>query len=203
MDFLANNYMDQTEKINTLQSQFSSVLDDFKKYYVYYHKNPEVSEFQNYYENSKSQLASLTQDMGNVKNGIVAFLERLEQETAATASQLSQEKQTYAKLTKRKEDVVGTENGSEILVEDAKHRYNRQYYDNVEMVVGIALLICLLGHLMEIGVRNTVLAMAGVAGGIGLITFFNLSNIAILLLAIVGMVIAYVIHQRQSCPAVY
>ena len=36
------------EKIDTIKTQFFSALDDFKKYYVYYNKNPEVNEFQNY-----------------------------------------------------------------------------------------------------------------------------------------------------------
>ena len=44
------------EQINNIKSQFFSALDDFKKYYVYYNKNPEVTEFQNYYANSKGQL---------------------------------------------------------------------------------------------------------------------------------------------------
>ncbi len=37
------------EQINNIKSQFFSALDDFKKYYVYYNKNPEVDEFQSYY----------------------------------------------------------------------------------------------------------------------------------------------------------
>ena len=32
------------EKINSIKSQFFSALDDYKKYYVYYNKNPEVNE---------------------------------------------------------------------------------------------------------------------------------------------------------------
>ena len=40
------------EKITVIQGQFFSALDDFKKYYVYFNKNPEVDEYQNYYENS-------------------------------------------------------------------------------------------------------------------------------------------------------
>ena len=36
------------EKINSIKDQFFSALDDFKKYYVYFNKNPEVNEFQNY-----------------------------------------------------------------------------------------------------------------------------------------------------------
>ena len=47
------------EKINSIKTQFFSALDDFKKYYVYFHKNPEVTEFQNYYANSKGQLQTM------------------------------------------------------------------------------------------------------------------------------------------------
>ena len=35
------------EKINNIKTSFFSVLDDFKKYYVFYNKNPEVDEYQN------------------------------------------------------------------------------------------------------------------------------------------------------------
>ena len=33
------------EKINSINSSFLSALDDFKKYYIYYQKNPEVDEY--------------------------------------------------------------------------------------------------------------------------------------------------------------
>jgi hypothetical protein len=34
------------EKIHTLQQQLPAILDDFKKYYVFYNKNPEYPEYQ-------------------------------------------------------------------------------------------------------------------------------------------------------------
>ena len=33
------------EQINNKATSFLSALDDFKKYYVYYNKNPEVQEY--------------------------------------------------------------------------------------------------------------------------------------------------------------
>ena len=33
------------EQINNKANSFLSALDDFKKYYVYYNKNPEVQEY--------------------------------------------------------------------------------------------------------------------------------------------------------------
>ena len=61
------------EKINTTKRQFFSALDDFKKYYVYYNKNPEVDEFQNYYINSKSQLQTMSRDLFLTTNNPKAF----------------------------------------------------------------------------------------------------------------------------------
>jgi hypothetical protein len=58
------------EKINGIHSSFLSALDDFKKYYVYYHKNPEVDEYSNNFVNSKNQLQQV------IKRGIL-FLSAL------------------------------------------------------------------------------------------------------------------------------
>jgi len=58
------------EKINNIKNQFFSALDDFKKYYVYYNKNPEVNEFQNYYVNSKGQLQTMSRDLFMTSNNI-------------------------------------------------------------------------------------------------------------------------------------
>ena len=58
------------EKINGIQSSFLSALDEFKKYYVYYHKNPEVNEYSNNFVNSKNQLQQLSGQMFTVTNNI-------------------------------------------------------------------------------------------------------------------------------------
>ena len=65
------------EKINTIKTQFFSALDDFKKYYVYYNKNPEVNEFQNFYINSKTQLQSMSRDIFLTTNNIDKNIELL------------------------------------------------------------------------------------------------------------------------------
>ena len=40
------------EKINSINSSFLSALDDFKKYYIFYHKNPDVDEYSDNFLNS-------------------------------------------------------------------------------------------------------------------------------------------------------
>ena len=66
------------EKITNINSQFFSALDDFKKYYVYFNKNPEVNEFQNFYENSKGQLQTISKNLFVVTNAIDSSIEKLD-----------------------------------------------------------------------------------------------------------------------------
>ena len=134
------------EKINTINAQFFSALDDYKKYYVYYNKNPEVTEFQNYYANSKGQLQSLSKELVTTTNNINKSIKSLDAEMSSNAIQLEQEKKTNTELTKLVFNLENTQNGSEILIDDTKANYNIQYYKNWELIAGILGIGIMLGR---------------------------------------------------------
>ena len=134
------------EKIYTINAQFFSALDDFKKYYVYYNKNPEVTEFQNYYANSKGQLQSLSKELVTTTNNINKSIKSLDAEMSSNAIQLEQEKKTNTELTKLVFNLENTQNGSEILIDDSKTNYNIQYYKNWELIAGILGIGIMLGR---------------------------------------------------------
>jgi midasin (ATPase involved in ribosome maturation) len=117
------------EKINTIKTQFFSALDDFKKYYVYYNKNPEVNEFQNFYINSKTQLQSMSRDIFLTTNNIDKNIELLDKA-----------KKLNGELMKVLTNLENTQNGSEILIDDSKNSYNTQYYYNWEIFIGILII---------------------------------------------------------------
>ena len=125
------------EKINSIKTQFFSALDDFKKYYVYYNKNPEVTEFQNYFENSKGQLQTMSKDLFLTTNNIDNHIEILDEEMKHVAVKLEEEKKLNDKMTKLITNLQNTKNGSDILIDDSKDEYNKQYYANWEMIIGI------------------------------------------------------------------
>jgi hypothetical protein len=125
------------EKIDTIKEQFFSALDDFKKYYVYFNKNPEVNEFQNYYATSKGQLQSMSNNLISTTNNIYKNIELLNDKMMEISKQLENEKLINDKLTKQQNALQNTENGSEILIDDAKTEYNIQYYRNWEIFIGI------------------------------------------------------------------
>jgi hypothetical protein len=125
------------EKINIIKNQFFSALDDFKKYYVYFNKNPEVNEFQNYYANSKSQIQTMTRDLFLLTNSIDKSIENLDSQMQLVSLKLEDEKKLNIELTKLYNDLNNTKEGSEVLINDSKEEYNKQYYNNWQMILGI------------------------------------------------------------------
>jgi len=132
MDPISNS-----QKIETIQNQFFSVLDDFKKYYVYYHKNPEVSEFQNFFMSSKSNLQSLNNELYMLTNGIQSNIEKLSEKITTLQGKLKNEKVLYNTLDKLSSNI--NIKGSAIMKNDQKTLYNQQYFMNIEMIVGVFL----------------------------------------------------------------
>ena len=125
------------EKIKNIRGSFFSALDDFKKYYVYYNKNPEVDEFQNFFANSKGQLQGLNSEIFIVTNNIQKKIRDLDTEMQAISHQLKDEKDVNGELIKLINRIQTTQDGSEIMIDDAKDEYNTQYYKNWEIFIGI------------------------------------------------------------------
>ena len=144
------------EKINTIKTQFFSALDDFKKYYVYYNKNPEVDEFQNYYLNSKSQLQNMSRDLFLTTNNIDKNIESLDTEMEGISIKLEDEKSLNIELMKTLANLEKTQNGSELLIDNSKDLYNTQYYYNWEMFIGILIVSGLLVKLFKPSITSTI-----------------------------------------------
>jgi len=125
------------EKIHTLQQQLPAILDDFKKYYVFYNKNPEVDEYQNFFATSKGQLQELNSEIFVVTNNIQKHIKELNAEMAAISNKLKDEKDLSSELLLLINNIQTTEDGSAIMIDDVKEEYNRQYYKNLELFIGI------------------------------------------------------------------
>ena len=136
------------EQINNIKSQFFSALDDFTKYYVYYNKNPEVNEFQNYYANSKGQLQTMSKDLFLTTNNIDKNIENLDNEMLQISIKLENEKKLNKEMSELINNLQNTQNGSEILIDDSKTKYNIQYYKNLEIFIGILIISGFLSKLV-------------------------------------------------------
>jgi len=138
------NKVNFDENINSLKSQFFSVLEDFKKYYVYYNKNPEVDEFQTNYENAKNQLKTISSDLFKITKNIYKHINQLDTYMHDVSKQIKTKKKSNEELLYATQNLKNTESGSKILIDDSKNDYNIQYYRNLEMIIGILILSGLL-----------------------------------------------------------
>jgi len=143
MEQQANQTLD---KINGLKSQFASVLDDFKKYYVYYNKNPEVDEFQKGYLNSKNQLQNILKDLFKLSDNVTKETEELNKTIAQANRKIALEKILNTKLNSMVSGLTSTNASSQTLINDSKEEYNDQYMRLWEMILGLLLVSGILAY---------------------------------------------------------
>ena len=138
-----------SEKINSISQQFFPVLDDFKQYYVFFNKNPEVNEYQQFYLNNKTQLQNLNKDIFTTTNDIEKDIEQLNQLMTRLNIKLSDEKDLQNELNKLITNIQNTENGASTMLKDSVSTYSNQYYKNLQLLLGIFAISYFLSNLFK------------------------------------------------------
>ena len=138
-----------SEKISNAKQQFNSVLEDFKKYYVFYNKNPEVNEYQHFFMDSKAQLEKLNKDILTMSKDLETNIQDMDKTTGTLNQKLSNEKKLNEELMKLMNNLTNKENGSGIMIDDSKFIYNEQYYKNVSFFISLILAGGLIGVLIK------------------------------------------------------
>ena len=136
-EFTNTSSSQYNEKISSIQEQFHSVLEDFKKYYVFYNKNPEVNEYQHFFMNSKTQLEKLNKDILTTGKDIETKIQDINKQMVLLNKKLTNEKKLNGELVKLMNSLSNKENGAGILINDSKYIYNEQYYKNVWFLVSL------------------------------------------------------------------
>jgi hypothetical protein len=131
-----NNY-DLSEQILELKKTFSSVLKDFKKNYINYNLNPTNNEYRNILDTNKQQLQEINTKLydltKNIKNSMIQYYETNKDEIQA----LSNSKNTYNSTLAELNNLNDTSNATSILNDDYKDIYNKYFFYNLELFIGI------------------------------------------------------------------
>ena len=127
-------------KINTLKEKLPSILDDFKKYYIFYNKNPEYTEYQQMFENIKSNLQSINSELFMTSNNIEKDTESINNRLQKINILIRKEKMKNQQLKKKLGIVEKKYNGSDELISDYKEMYNLDYLNNFALLFGVILL---------------------------------------------------------------
>lgn len=147
MDLQEDNLMDDLTKpqvflsqLNTFKEKIPSILDDFKKYYVFYNKNPEYNEYQQMFENIKGNLQNINSELFMTSNNIEKDTENINDRLQKINTLIAKEKIINRQLKRRLGIVEKKYNGSDELISDYKEIYNLDYLNNFALFYGVILL---------------------------------------------------------------
>jgi len=132
------------EKIKILQEQLPSILDDFKKSYVLYNKNPEFDEYKNMFDNMKQNLEHLISQVFTTTNNNDASIEDINKKMKTLNILITKEREEN-RILKLKLGIVETkQDGSNIMINNYTDMYNNDYLKNWALFLGIIILCIIL-----------------------------------------------------------
>ena len=133
------------EKIKILQQQLPSILDDFKKSYVLYNKNPEFDEYKNMFDNMKQNLEHLISEVFTTTNSNEASIEDINKKMKILNILITEEREKN-RILKLKLGIVETKHdGSNIMINNYTDMYNNDYLKNWALFLGIIISCTILG----------------------------------------------------------
>ena len=100
-----------TERLQTLQQQLPAILEDFKKYYVFYNKNPEYDDYRQMFENMRANLNKVGADLFVLSNEVSSNTDDLNKKLFDLNTLIEQEKQKNREL-KIKLGIVGSKSAA-------------------------------------------------------------------------------------------
>lgn len=119
-----------TNKLETLQNQLPAILQDFKKYYVFFTKNPEYPEYQQMFQSIKGNLNTINSDVFTLSNSVQSTTDFVNTKLVKLYDLIKSEQETNREL-KRKLGIVENEiNASSELISDYKQMYSSEYLKN-------------------------------------------------------------------------
>jgi hypothetical protein len=129
--------MEFKNKINTLQEKLPAILDDFKKYYVFFNKNPTYSEYQKIYENLKGNLNSISNELLTITSDVEQNTKNIGDFLLKINESIEKEKDKNSKLKSIESNINNSYNGSRVMINEYKETYNSKYYNNIFIFIGI------------------------------------------------------------------
>jgi SMC interacting uncharacterized protein involved in chromosome segregation len=131
-------------KIKTLEEKLPAILDDFKKYYIFYNKTPTYNEYQTIFENLKSNLDSINSELFAISNQVENGSQFISNQLLKINNLIESEKSKNTKLKSKKHHLNNKYNGSKELINEYKQIYNNKYLRNIFLFVGIFIGVLLL-----------------------------------------------------------
>jgi hypothetical protein len=124
-------------RIKTLEEQSPYILAEFKKNFILYNKNPEYSEYQQMFQNIKSNLGKIGAQFFELLNTIQVDTEELNKKLNCLNALIVEERQKNNRLKRRLGIVDNENNASNEMIYDFNKMYEEGYLRNWGLVISI------------------------------------------------------------------
>lgn len=124
-------------RIKTLEEQSPYILAEFKKNFILYNKNPEYSEYQQMFQNIKSNLGKIGAQFFEILNTIQVDTEELNKKLNCLNALIVEERQKNRRLKRRLGIVDNENNASSEMIYDFNKMYEEGYLRNWGLVISI------------------------------------------------------------------
>lgn len=129
-----------TEQLETLNQQLPAILDDFKKYYIFFNKNPEYPEYQNAFDTIKGNMTKLSSDLFMLSNDVQSSTDELNKKLFALNVLIQKEKERNHELKLKLGIVEHKNNAATELISDYKNMYSEGYLRNWALFISIIII---------------------------------------------------------------
>lgn len=131
--------MAYNEQLDALNSQFYSILDDYKKYYIFFNKNPDYQDYATAYANVKSNIQSINSNVFRISGEAESALNKLMEDTKDINAKILEEKILNERL-KNNLGLIKTNTASaNVMISNYKELYREQYIRNLTTFLGLFL----------------------------------------------------------------
>jgi len=123
------------QNLETLNSKLPPILDEFKKYYVFFNKNPEYQEYQNAFENIKGNLNTVNSNLFSLSNSVESSTEKINNVLFSLDILIKKEREKNKELKRKLGIVEHKSNASSELISDYRNIYESGYLRNWAIVL--------------------------------------------------------------------
>jgi hypothetical protein len=122
-------------KLSTFNQQIPYILDEYKKYYVFLHKNPEYPDYQQMFANAQANLAKIGSEFFTIMNQIDVDNDLLNKKLTCLNGLIVIEKRKNNFLKRRLGIIENKSNASSELIYDYREIYNEGYLRNWALII--------------------------------------------------------------------
>jgi hypothetical protein len=127
------------QQLKTLNEQLPSILDDFKKYYVFHNKNPDYGEYQQMFENIKSNLNTTNSNLFMLSNNVQKNTDEINKKLFGLDILIKRERDKNREIKKKLKHIKQENNTTSEMIDNYKEMYQQGYLKNWGLVLSIVL----------------------------------------------------------------